>query len=114
MTVDLTPNGRGDCVVDSNDLLREIDGNGGGRAVFVKPEERRMKFQSFVDELLMKKSSDDGCVGPEYTSSSTRGVPYLSHQVQQVLLSNGRCKMGAWGRQKEQNADALKSSSCAS
>lgn len=125
VTVDFTPDGRGDCVVDVGEsMLSEcptsdadvernsntegdavgVEGsrrscrtggavNGGAaaaascsRAVFVKPEERRMKFETFVSTLLMEAAARAGG-----ESSSTRecasgsgvgkGVPYLSHQV---------------------------------
>lgn len=125
VTVDFTPDGRGDCVVDVADsMLSErptsdanamrdsstgggaagvegsrrscktgdaVNGEGGAAAaagttaVFVKPEERRMKFEAFVSTLLKEAAAKAGD-----ESSSTRGctsggvgggVPYLSHQV---------------------------------
>ncbi|CAM9666830.1 unnamed protein product [Ectocarpus fasciculatus] len=127
VTVDFTPDGRGDCVVDVADsMLSErpasdadakrnsttgggaagVEGSGrscrtgagdaanggaaaaaGTTAVFVKPEERRMKFETFVSTLLTEAAAKAGD-----ESSSTRGcttgggggqgegVPYLSHQ----------------------------------
>ncbi|CAM9165656.1 unnamed protein product [Ectocarpus sp. 12 AP-2014] len=122
VTVDFTPDGRGDCVVDvadsmpsehpTSDANAKRDsptgggaatgaegsrrscgagdaGNGGApaaagttTAVFVKPEERRMKFEAFVSTLLKEAEAKAGD-----ESSSTRtsggvggGVPYLSHQ----------------------------------
>ncbi|KAK3270218.1 hypothetical protein CYMTET_21374 [Cymbomonas tetramitiformis] len=57
VTVDITPNGRGDAVVEtpSGDF-------------FVTPEERAMPFKAFV-ELLHASRSDP-----------THGVPYVQHQ----------------------------------
>ncbi|CAM9885504.1 unnamed protein product, partial [Scytosiphon promiscuus] len=136
VTVDFTPDGRGDCVVDVPESIltnRAPHSNGGdthksssdgrshtggasgvgdgttGRhttsrtgsagccerrtasrksattAVFVKPEERRMKFEAFVDMLSAAPSTpagggrcatgqSSGCIG------GGDGVPYLSHQ----------------------------------
>ncbi|CAM9247938.1 unnamed protein product [Choristocarpus tenellus] len=55
VTVNITPDGRGDCVVEQD-----------GALVFVKPEERRMTFDTFVDLIS--------------NTSGHCGVPYLSHQ----------------------------------
>ena len=124
VTVDFTPDGRGDCVVDlahfektSHDddddrrrACREataapcdtrVDsgaqggakgGSKGVAAVFVKPEERRMKFAAFVAMLSTaaevaprtegRHGGDPAFRGESSRSSSKDGeVPYLSHQV---------------------------------
>lgn len=91
--MDCTPDGQGDCVVDlgaDDQVLGEVEsgsgggGGGGSHAVFVKPEERRMKFQAFVEALL----AFNDCEGDPEPGAGI-GVPYLSHQV--VLReSNGR------------------------
>ncbi|CBN79281.1 conserved unknown protein [Ectocarpus siliculosus] len=122
VTVDFTPDGRGDCVVDVADsMLSELptsdanamhDSATGGRvagaegsrrscgtgdavnvgsaaaarttAVFVKPEERRMKFEAFVSTLLTEaaaRASDESSSTRGCTSGGAgKGVPYLSHQ----------------------------------
>ncbi|CAM9590057.1 unnamed protein product [Ectocarpus sp. 8 AP-2014] len=67
VTVDFTPDGRGDCVVDVADgMLSEPART---TAVFVKPEERRMKFEAFVSTLLTGAAARAGD-----ESSSTRGA----------------------------------------
>lgn len=135
VTVDFTPDGRGDCIVDVPESIMTNNSrpsNGGGThksssssnyrggtgvaenraacrdsasemgiagcareaagtasaatAVFVKPEERRIKFGAFVDMLSAASSavardgrSDSG--ERSGCSSGGDGVPYLSHQV---------------------------------
>lgn len=140
VTVDFTPDGRGDCVVEDLGLLeknRQDDGDDDGRgacreetaaascdggadggakdaakgganrgaAVFVKPEERRIKFAAFVDMLSTAAEatapSEDRCGdsapvrgGSSGSSSTGSEVPYLSHQVRMQdtqRLSNTEC-----------------------
>mmetsp|Transcript_16019 Transcript_16019/g.28315 ORF Transcript_16019/g.28315 Transcript_16019/m.28315 type:complete len:143 (+) Transcript_16019:238-666(+) len=55
VTVDITPDGNGDCIIVRN-----------GEYIFVKPEERQMEVREFA-ELLMSRDQ-------------ARGIPYLSHQ----------------------------------
>lgn len=141
VTVDFTPNGRGDCVVEvphgmlsghsdddvnGNDSSRgdaagevgvtkeESSGRGssgkavdaggvggvsespppaaapevtlstagaGTTAVFVKPEERRMRFEAFIDML----SAESGSGTPGGVNGG-EGVPYLSHQVLYICI----------------------------
>eukprot|EP00752_Nemacystus_decipiens_P010892 g9685.t1 len=139
VTVDFTPNGRGDCVVDvprsmlsehstrrdgnssadradaaSGESAKEEEGSrrgctggalgtggvdlgepapapapapeatvstavAGATAVFVKPEERRMKFETFVGMLLAEGERESPC-GSGFGVGGGEGVPYLSHQ----------------------------------
>ena len=123
VTVDFTPDGRGDCVVDvgllehnsqddddgrgacRGETAAPCDGGAGGGAkvggrggakcgavVFVKPEERVIKFAAFVNMLSTAAEagpSEGGFGGEppafrgESSQSSSKGseVPYLSHQV---------------------------------
>lgn len=79
VTVDCTPDGRGDCVVEAPD----------GTAMFVKPEERKMRFKHFVDALLAQgahKRHEEHRNG-EFLEGSCDGVIYLSHQVRSLLSS---------------------------
>ncbi|CAM9627582.1 unnamed protein product [Sphacelaria rigidula] len=79
VTVDCTPDGKGDCVVCLGSDGRADSGScGDSGAVFVKPEERRMKFQEFADDLLAAKECCEG-IRPE-PQDMGMGVPYLSHQ----------------------------------
>lgn len=141
VTVDFTPDGRGDCVVDvprsilsRHSSRSDVDSNGsspgdaaaggvgekeggscsgdtsgtagaggvgvskpapapapapeakastavaGTAAVFVKPEERRMEFETFVGMLLAEGARDNPC-GSGVSGGGGEGVPYLSHQV---------------------------------
>lgn len=137
VTVDFTPDGRGDCVVDrgvfdqnnqdDSDACgacreetaapcdRGADGgaDGGakggarsgvkrGAAVFVKPEERRIKFAAFVDMLstAAQATPPEGGFGGEpaasrgeSSQSSSKGseVPYLSHQVFRIRVGIAEC-----------------------
>jgi len=52
ITVDVTPNGKGDCVMKNDD----------GGLVFTKPEERRMRFSDFIDSLSESGHINDGVV----------------------------------------------------
>lgn len=112
VTVDFTPDGRGDCVVNvGTGFSPDVGSDGGGdgckeeeesayggatttpiaaaTGVFVKPEERRMKFESFVRLLSAAAASrrcgdGDGSISNDSNSSNgtdSGGVPYLSHQV---------------------------------
>lgn len=84
VTVDCTPDGKGDCVVCLGSDGRADSGScGDSGAVFVKPEERRMKFQEFADDLLAAKECCEG-IRPE-PQDMGMGVPYLSHQVRDVV-----------------------------
>eukprot|EP01102_Stenamoeba_stenopodia_P013366 TRINITY_DN4326_c0_g1_i2.p1 TRINITY_DN4326_c0_g1~~TRINITY_DN4326_c0_g1_i2.p1 ORF type:complete len:246 (-),score=37.04 TRINITY_DN4326_c0_g1_i2:601-1338(-) len=79
ITVDVTPNGKGDCVVKDDDH----------NLIFVKPEERRMRFSEFIDTL-----SEDGHINDESPTTADdfsswasenqkkkkEGVCYYSHQ----------------------------------
>lgn len=120
VTVDFTPDGRGDCVVDvPRSMLSRLPANNGvsshasrsdaaGRvsakvdvskpasaaaaaeakasrdagatAVFVKPEERRMKFETFLGMMLEEGGNGNPC-GSGAKSGGGQGIPYLSHQV---------------------------------
>lgn len=97
VTVDFTPDGRGDCVVDLSNVQKGRNVNGAeveqsgdmcsDGPVFVKPEERRIKFKTFVGMLSTAAESmaaaTEGSFGRGGSSSgdSCEGVPYLSHQV---------------------------------
>lgn len=74
VTVDWTPNGRGDCVVEDDEPECPV---------FVKPEERKMHFKSFVDALHAQgaQSRTDGRITGGDVCSEDDGVLYLSHQV---------------------------------
>lgn len=140
VTVDFTPNGRGDCVVDvprsmfsdANSNTSRDDAAGGGvsvrqeessscstsgtagaggvvdatcsklapaaapeatvsaaaagtTAVFVKPEERRMEFETFLGMLSAEGGSGNSC-GSGVDGGGGEGVPYLSHQVDTCAL----------------------------
>lgn len=90
VTVDYTPDGRGDCVVDldaNNQVLGKVesgsDGSGGGSGmVFVKPEERRLTFQAFAEGLLAFNDRE----GDPEPHGAGFGVPYLSHQNDSLRL----------------------------
>lgn len=108
VTVDFTPDGKGDCVIDSNPRsgVDHSCGSGGAlpaysesnSSIFVKPEERRMKFASFVDLLSETGTSPTPyphqgaedlserarCRGSNGSGDGKAGVPYLSHQVRSV------------------------------
>lgn len=93
VTVDFTPDGRGDCVVNLGSSrsrecerceLETVDPTAGVSNtswVFVKPEERRIRFSSFVDIMLSR--DDQSITSSRPCSGGTKGdgVPYLSHQV---------------------------------
>lgn len=106
VTVDFTPDGRGDCVVDVNHAIDDQDGgqvdgdetpavaNGRcGAGVFVKPEERRVTFERFVGMLSKSAAATDyedgggssfepdSCSGDGDGAGNSEEVPYLSHQV---------------------------------
>eukprot|EP00903_Cladosiphon_okamuranus_P016618 g15329.t2 len=51
----------------------------GDTAVFVKPEERMMKFETFLDMLLGEGGNDNPFVSGA-SKGGGQGVPYLSHQ----------------------------------
>lgn len=136
VTVDFTPDGRGDRVVDVPDSIltsRSPHSNGdstgredaggadagaeersstsetgvadcsrraavpgsGTTAVFVKPEERRMKFEAFVGMLSAAPSATggNGRSAPGESSGCCcegNGVPYLSHQVHEYTAARPR------------------------
>lgn len=93
VTVDFTPDGRGDCVVNLGSSrsrecerceLEAVNGPAGVNNtswVFVKPEERKIRFSSFLDVMLSRDgqsiASSRSCSG----GSKGDEVPYLSHQV---------------------------------
>ena len=96
VTVDFTPDGRGDCVVELDSRKSKVVSGEGLNLkppgtpvdvdtveVFVKPEERKMRFNSFVDLMLPIDGNGENSI----TSSTSKGrikgeeVPYLSHQV---------------------------------
>lgn len=128
VTVDFTPDGRGDCVVDvglfeqssqdddgrgacRGETAAPCDGGAGGGAkfgatVFVKPEERIIKFAAFVDMLSTAAEaapSEDGFGGEPAafrgvgSQSSSKGseVPYLSHQVRISDYWPAGCRISA-------------------
>lgn len=139
VTVDFTPDGRGDCVVDvphgmlsRRPTSSDVNGGNGSRshaaggvsameewssssstggtagargvdvskparappaleatvptavadttAAFVKPEERRMKFETFLG-MLLEEGGNGSPSGSGARGGVREGVPYLSHQV---------------------------------
>ncbi|CAM9750861.1 unnamed protein product, partial [Phaeothamnion confervicola] len=69
VTVNVTPDGHGDCVKPAShggDELKSVNHTPAGPEVFVKPEERRMTFSEFAAAMQ--------------SPASFAGVPYLSHQ----------------------------------
>ena len=89
VTVNVTPTGHGDCVLDCGEAGAAL----GARLAFVKPQERRMSFAAFLDML----HRDDG--GAE----AGAGVPYVSHQNDSLRLATefggggGGCGGGSGG-----------------
>lgn len=93
VTVDFTPDGRGDCVVNLGSgrsrecekcELEGVNATGGVNNtpwVFVKPEERKIRFRSFVDVMLSRDDQSIASSRPRSGESKGNEVPYLSHQV---------------------------------
>eukprot|EP00002_Diphylleia_rotans_P015412 TRINITY_DN2991_c0_g1_i4.p1 TRINITY_DN2991_c0_g1~~TRINITY_DN2991_c0_g1_i4.p1 ORF type:complete len:188 (-),score=46.69 TRINITY_DN2991_c0_g1_i4:161-724(-) len=69
ITVDATPNGYGDNIVETEDGLR-----------FVKPEERRVKFAAFIDALERYRSIVD-----DELDDDVDEVVYAQHQNSSFL-----------------------------
>eukprot|EP00937_MAST-01D_sp_MAST-1D-sp2_P007809 g7809.t1 len=97
VTVNVTPTGHGDCVVETfADTAANSAAAGTGASasaalgrLFVKPLEVRMRFRTLLDELLAANagggdgmrggaSAGGGCGGGDGIIGN--GVPYLSHQ----------------------------------
>ena len=74
-TVNVTPTGHGDCVVECPlGAAKPSDGRASTLLAFVKPEERRMNFSAFLKML----HGDDG--GDSGRPDVETGVPYISFQ----------------------------------
>lgn len=97
VTVNVTPNGRGDAVLEPSDTS-VVGTSSLEAAVFVKPEEVRMPFREFVDELHAgrRDARDSGGAAGSSREPERRRVPYLSWQNDSL-----RAEMPVLGRDIE-------------
>jgi len=81
VTVDVTPFGLGDAVLELGGEREEGEGeDADADALFVMPEEREMTLREFLDVLADRDGFD--------------GVPYLSHQVRAQAPGVDVCRRG--------------------